>query len=87
MDVEPRLADKSKEKIYNLLVTTTAKSLEASLIGLVIQKYDLQEKVFDLAVQKIESFLSSDDMNLSVVGFQLLFPLLQKKSSLLTQYT
>jgi hypothetical protein len=69
MDIEPRLIEKSKDKIYNLLVTSTAKSLEASLISLVIQKYDVSDKVFDLAVQKIEQFISSEDMNLSVVGF------------------
>lgn len=87
IEIEPRLIEKSKDKIYNMLVMTTAKSLEAGLISLAVQKYSDDEKIFELAVKKIDNFLSSEDLNLNVVGFQLLYPLLEKKPNLLGEYT
>ena len=52
IEIEPRLIEKSKDKIYNMLVMTTAKSLEAGLISLSIEKYSQDEKIFELAVKK-----------------------------------
>lgn len=61
-----RFISKCQDKIYNMLTTTTAKSVECELIKLVVEYYEETPKIYNLACDLVMAFLEAGDINQNI---------------------
>jgi hypothetical protein len=83
--IEPRLAKKLEQKIFGLLASANAKSVECELVRLCISHYLNSKELFPLVKGKAEVFAEASDINLSIIGFQALRKMLEFQPSLLKE--
>lgn len=85
ISIEPRLSKKLEAKIFSLLASANAKSVECELVRLCISHYINSKELFPLVKGKAEVFAEAPDANLNIIGFQALRKMLEVQPSLLKE--
>lgn len=81
--IEPRLAKKLEPKIYTLLASANAKSVDCELVRLCTAHFMTNKELVPLVKSKAEVFSESTDVNLNIIGFQAFRKILSNDPSLL----
>mmetsp|Transcript_24027 Transcript_24027/g.42681 ORF Transcript_24027/g.42681 Transcript_24027/m.42681 type:complete len:692 (+) Transcript_24027:1763-3838(+) len=84
--VEPRLVKKMVEPIYKILQSNAAKSVEFECIRCITEVFSDFQHMTALAINKLQGFLDSNDLNLRYLGLQGLFLMITKQISVSEDY-